>query len=365
MKKNKIFWIAGEKSGDLHASFVIKKMPEYYHFGIGGNSMKSEGLKNLYHSDKLSVMGFMDVVKKIFTFWFIFIRIKKILKKNSPSLVVLVDFPGLNMRVAKYAKKLKIPVLYYVCPKFWAWNKRRLKYLKRDVDLIASIFPFEQKLLLKNGIKAIYVGNPIYEQIIPIFSRSEFLQKYNISKEKKIVGLFPGSRNAEVKRLLPIFKEITLAYPSFEFVISISDSVDYNLFKNIPNACIARNCNYDIMKYCNFLILKSGTTTLEATFFGTPFVVVYIADKLMYFFGKKIVKLKYIALPNILMNKSVIPELIQKDVNLSNIKKKLQYFMNSKEHKQEFQNNVQKIKEKIGKKSASSEVVKIIKRMIK
>ncbi len=355
-----IFWSVGEKSGDVHASFVLKKLQDHHNFGLGGINMELAGCELIKNCDSLSVMGFTDVLKKLFTFWKLKQKILIILKHHRPDLVVLVDFPGLNMILAKYAHKLKIPVVYYICPKFWAWKQGRLKKIKKYVDVVASIFPFEFQLLQDKQIRSVYVGNPVVEQLSASLSQSEFRRKFHLAKSKKVIGLFPGSRNSEVKKLLPVFKKICKAYENFEFIIAVSDSVDSAYFRNIDNAVLARGNNYDVLHYCDFLIVKSGTTTLEAALCNTPFIIVYIADALMYALAKRFVKLDFVGLPNIIMKKQVVPELLQKDVNFQKICQSIDYYLSEGEHHQKLKEDIDSIRKSIGNKSASEEVSKLI-----
>ncbi len=356
----KIFWSVGEKSGDVHAGCVLRKLPDCENFGLGGINMELAGCRLIRNCDSLSVMGFVDVVKKLLTFWRLKQEILRIFRDERPDLVVLVDFPGLNMILAKYAHRLKIPVVYYICPKFWAWKPGRLKKIKKYVDVVASIFPFEHKLLQSKGIRSFYVGNPVMEQLTPSLSEDDFRKKFKLARSKKIIGMFPGSRNSEVKKLLPVFKKVCKAYENFEFVIAVSDSVDSGYFRNIENAVLARGNNYDVLTYCDFLIVKSGTTTLEAALCDTPFIIVYIADALMYALAKRFVRLDFVGLPNIIMRKQVVPELLQKDVNFVKISENIDYYLKQGEHHRQLKQDIDAIRQNIGSKSASEEVSKLI-----
>jgi len=356
----KIFWSVGEKSGDVHASFVLKKLQDCDNYGLGGINMELAGCKLIRNCDSLSVMGFVDVLKKIFTFWKLKQKILLLLKYQKPDLVVLVDFPGLNMLLAKHAHKLKIPVVYYICPKFWAWKQKRLKKIKKYVDVVASIFPFEHRLLQDKGIRSVYVGNPVVEQLTPSLSETDFRKKFHLAKSKKVIGMFPGSRNSEVKKLLPVFKRICKTYENYEFIIAVSDSVDSSYFREIENAVLARGNNYDVLTYADFLIVKSGTTTLEAALCNTPFIIVYIADAVMYALAKRFVKLNYVGLPNIIMKKQVVPELLQADVSFEKICQNIDYYLSEGVHHQKLKDDIESIRRNIGTKSASEEVSKLI-----
>ncbi|MFO7895299.1 MAG: lipid-A-disaccharide synthase, partial [Candidatus Cloacimonadales bacterium] len=202
----KIFWLAGEKSGDLHAAEVMQALnrrADYLHFGIGGEKMQAAGLQTEFDFSRFNVMGFSEVVQHLRFFSQVEKRVKTILSENPPELLVLVDYPGLNMRIAEFAKKQGIKVLYYICPQFWAWKKKRIFKLQKFTDHICYILPFEGEYFQKLDIPATYVGHPIAEEITLQISKVDFAQKYDLDNDKAWIGFFPGSRNAEIERILP------------------------------------------------------------------------------------------------------------------------------------------------------------------
>ena len=237
MKKVRIFWIAGENSGDLHASIVLKELKKRYNnienFGIGGEKMKSHSFRAIYPFERFSVMGFIEVIKHLAFFAGVEKRIKNIFKYIPPDLVVLIDYPGLNMRIAKLAKSYNIPVLYFIVPQFWAWKFKRIFKLQKYTDHIAYILPFEGKHFSKHNIDASFVGHPISEEISIKLSREEFAKKNDLDLNKKWLGFLPGSRNAELKNMLPEFVNAIDMFDSnkYEFLISQATSVSTILFQ--------------------------------------------------------------------------------------------------------------------------------------
>lgn len=368
----KIFWIAGENSGDLHSSKVIEELSgrnsNFEHFGIGGRLMEKVGFKPLFPFDRFSVMGFVEVLKHLFFFIKVEKRIKQIFRAAPPDLVVLVDYPGLNMRIAKIAKVLNIPVLYFICPQFWAWKYKRIHQLKKFTNFIAFILPFEQKYFDKYQIKSRFVGHPIAEEINIKLSKKEFAEKYNLDLDKKWLGFVPGSRNIEIKKMLPIFLKTVGKFNSgnFNFLFSKANSVNRTYFErtvqklNHPHLRIIENHNYEMMKYCDFLVVASGTATLETAYIGTPFIIVYKTSRISYEIGKRFVKIKRIGLPNIVMDKNVLPELVQDDASADNIFKTISEILSSQRKYQKISVQLTELHRVLGEKSASKETANII-----
>jgi len=373
----KIFWLAGENSGDLHASLVMHKLneeiPYIKHFGIGGNRMKAEGLQQIFPFERFAVMGFVEVIKHLSFFIRVENTIKNILKKEKPDLVILVDYPGMNLRIAKIADDAQIDVLYFIAPQFWAWKHKRVYKLREHTRHVACILPFEEELLNIHNIKATYVGHPIAEEIEYELDRQSFARFFGLNPDKKWLGFFPGSRNNEVEKLLPVYlKTIEKFDPEqYQFLFSKARSVSHNLYSNLiekyakTRPFIIDGYNYEMMKYCEFLTIKSGTSTLEAAYIGTPAVIVYVANRLSYEIGKRFVKLDKIGLPNIILEKKVIPELIQDDVNPENIYRHIMNYLSDAGLYETVKKELRKIHNLLGDRIASRETVLIIREMLK
>lgn len=373
----KIFWLAGENSGDLHASQVMHKLndeiPYIRHIGIGGNRMKAEGLTQLFPFERFAVMGFVEVLKHIFFFLKVEITIKKIFKSEKPDLVILVDYPGLNLRIAKIADDLGIDVLYFIVPQFWAWKHQRVYKLRDYTRQVACILPFELELLNIHNIKSTYVGHPIAEEIKFELDRNSFARFFGLNPDKKWIGFFPGSRNNEVERLLKIYLETINHFDSdeYQFLFSKARSVSHNLYTHIlsnyskKHPYVIDGYNYEMMKYCEFLVIKSGTSTLEAAYIGTPTVIVYVANRLSYEIGKRFVRINKIGLPNLILEKDVLPELIQDDVNPQKIVEQIVRFTSDADLVSTTKAELRKIHDLLGDRITSKETVKIIREMLK
>ncbi|HOE91506.1 MAG TPA: lipid-A-disaccharide synthase [Candidatus Cloacimonadota bacterium] len=366
------FWIAGENSGDLHASYVMKELGQYgyNHIGIGGYQMQRMGLKPLFPFNKFNVMGFLEVIKHLRFFSKVEKTIKEYFIKNKPDILILVDYPGLNLRIAKYASELGIPVFYYICPQFWAWKHHRVKQLADYTGKVACILPFEPDLLHIHQVDAEYVGHPIVEEVDIKVDRNKFAEMIHLDTNKKWLSFFPGSRFDEVSKLLPIFLNTIkqLDYKEYEFLISRAPTIKEKDFMDILNRnyketdqlkIIVSN-NYEMMKHSDFCVVKSGTASLEAAYIGTPFLLCYKANPISYWIARKIVKIKYIGLPNILLNRLIIPELIQGDVSPRILKEKIHSILANEAQYQSIKENLSAIRDLLGKKSASKETASLI-----
>ncbi len=366
----KIFWLAGEKSGDLHASYVMKQLnssANFKHYGIGGPLMQKEGLESHFEYSRFNVMGFVEVIKHLTFFLKVEKEIRDIFISDRPDLVILVDYPGLNLRVAKIAKELDIKVLYYICPQFWAWKHKRIFKIKAYTDFVCCINPFESKLLDEYHIPNSYVGHPVAEEISAQMSKNDFAEHYNLDLNKEWIGLFPGSRKSEIERHIEIFLQVANNDSDREYLISLADESFLNFFqkKEISNnITFIKDYNYDIMKHSDFVVAKSGTTTLETSLFATPFIIVYKANPLTVAIAKRISRVKYIGLPNLIANDMIVKELIQEDMTAENIKNEIENILSNDQRKQEFKQILKRIKSLLGDKSASKNCAKKIKEII-
>jgi len=368
----KIFWIAGEKSGDLHASYVMEQLnnshPELMHSGIGGPRMEKFAFKPLFPFARFSVMGFAEVIKHLSFFLKVEKKIKTLFREDPPDLVVLVDYPGLNLRIARIAKKFNLPVLYYICPQFWAWKKKRLLDLATYTDHVAYILPFEGKFLKENKINSTYVGHPVAEEINIDLSKKEFAEKYGLDQSKKWLGFLPGSRDNEIKKMLPVYLNtmLKLADQKFQFLLSCSDSVSKTMFHDLiqkfslENLTIIEQDNYCLMKYSDLVIVTSGTATLETAYLGTPFIIAYKAQKISFELGKRFIRINRIGLPNIILDKDLAPELIQESANAENITLHIKKILLDPERYQDFKKNLEQLHNLLGKNSAAKKTAEII-----
>lgn len=322
----KIFLIAGEESADIHGSNMIrhlKKMADFSLYGTGGIRLKSLGQEQYFDINQMTIIGLDEILKKSPLILNMFKTLKAKLIEVNPDLVILVDYPGFNLKFAKIAKKLGFKVVYYIAPQVWAWHYSRVKKIKSFVDLVLCILPFEEELFKKEGINAKYIGNPIADNIIINYkSKVEFKKTFGLDK-KLTIGLLPGSRRKEIYNLMPeIIKAYEKLKDDYDFVLARALNVEESLIKHYTDGTsinLLSGFTYDVMKYSDLLWICSGTATLEAAILQTPMILLYKVGKITEFLGRILIKTSFIGLPNIIAGKEIIPELIQKEMNFSNI----------------------------------------------
>lgn len=342
----KILLCAGEASGDLHGSHLIQQIkllrPETEFSGLGGDLMQASGMRLLYHVNQMSIIGLTEVIKNLSFLRAVFRHLREVLLRERPNLVILIDYPGFNLRLAEMAHRLGIPVMYFIIPQVWAWGGRRIHKIARFVDRAAVILPFEESLLQAAGVNAEYVGHPLLDSLAPKFSRAEFLTRHQVTPGQKILGLLPGSRISEVTRLLPEMlvtaRILKNKYPDLAIFIGKAGNLDWDLYRPLVADSdfvkIVDGETYDIMQHSDALIVASGTATLEAALLGTPLILVYRTSSLTYFIARRVIKIKYLGLPNIIAGKSVVPEFIQHKFTAARVLPVLEDFLFNPEQNQ-------------------------------
>jgi lipid-A-disaccharide synthase len=325
-----IFIIAGEPSGDLQASKLLKQFkllePNVTFTGIGGDKMLANGLNMIKHMREMAFMGFVEVIKHLPEILKNIRFVKSELLKLKPDILILIDYPGFNLKIAKYAHQHDIPVVYYITPQLWAWHESRVKLMKKYVNLIINVFPFEVDFYNRYGIKSYYFGHPLTEDLKTVCKTKEIFIKminHDISK-KKVIGLLPGSRKSEVIKMMPTLLLYVKKHPEYHFClgkVTHLEISEYGDIESLSNISVHESMSYDIMAYSDCVISTSGTATLETACFETPLIVVYKTSAITYMIAKKLVKLEYISLVNIIAEKKIVEELIQDDFNLKSLDK--------------------------------------------
>lgn len=340
MAKN-VMIIAGEASGDKHAAMLLralrKKAGDIRFWGIGGDEMASLGVELLYHLRQMAFLGLSEVVRHLPFILKVIRNLKKEMLRRKPDAIILVDYPGFNLRMAKIANNLGIPVIYYICPQLWAWGESRVEKIRRFVDLPLVIFEFERDFYAKHGIEAHFVGHPIVDEVEINLLGEEFRRLNGLTDDKPIIGMLPGSRKNEVRSLLPVLKEAIEKFPNAEnyhWLISRADALqeqETELFSNLPDMFkLAQGGSHHLMKYSRVVISASGTATLETAFLGTPLIVLYKVAPLTYYIGKRLVKIEHISLANIVSGETVVPELIQNDATAEKLNQYLLKYLEDK-----------------------------------
>lgn len=360
----KYFIIAGEASGDLHASNLVRELkktdPSVVFTGIGGNRMKEQGVNIVFDSGKIAFMGFAEVFLHLPVIFKALRLCKKELLDFQPDAVILVDYPGFNMKIASFAKKHHFKVIYYILPQIWAWKVRRVFKLKKLVDLLICILPFEPDFYAKFNVKAFYCGHPLVSLVSEFQPDICFTERY---KDKKVVAVLPGSRKQEVSEILPVLYPVFRLFPAYHFVIAATSNLSpscYQLPEDIPNAEVVFDKSYDILHLAEAGIITSGTATLETALFNVPMMVCYKTSGLTYYISKQLIKVKYISLVNLINQEQTVKELIQHNFNPEEIKNELEKLLFDEKYRNEMKMAFQKLRDSLGSGSASQKAAAII-----
>jgi len=370
-KKN-ILVLAGEASGDLHGAALIKAMkaidPSLSFYGIGGDEMKREGLQLLYHINKMAFLGFVEVIKHLPFIKKVQTDVLKLVKEKNIQTCILIDYPGFNLSIAKKLNVLERKIIYYISPQIWAWGKHRIHKIKKLVNKMLVLFPFEETFYKNAGVNATFVGHPLIERInnYSFIERNDFFSQNNLDAQKEILLVLPGSRIQEVAKIFPSVIEGAIAVArkfNLQVVVGCSSNIDEKTFKNLSSEKdyrVIKNKSYELFKYAKLGIIKSGTSTLEAALFGLPMVIVYKTSSLTYLIGKKLITLNNIGLANIIAGETVVPELIQNDVNTKNILNECSNFLSDTSLYKTVSEKLKSLKEVLGTKDASKTAAEII-----
>ena len=363
MQNTKVFIIAGEVSGDLHGANLIKEINTLSRniefIGWGGDRMEKEGMAILKHVRTLSFMGFLEVLLNLKTIIRNIKDCKNQIIASQPAAIILIDFPGFNLRIAKWAKKHNIPVIYYISPQIWAWKESRIKAIRRDVSKMYCILPFEQQFYAKFNVDVSYLGHPLLDEITE-FRLCE--SPKIIVSSKPILALLPGSRLQEVKRKLPLMIEASKSFPHYQVVVACSINVNeayYRLYADDTVQLIIGK-TYEILNQSSIALVTSGTATLETALFNVPQVVCYKSSPLSFAIAKLLVKIKYISLANLIMNKEVVSELIQGNCTVDNMVQQLRLIEVDQPKRLEILLDYQNLATLLGQNGASKRVAEDI-----
>jgi lipid-A-disaccharide synthase len=312
-----ILFVAGESSGDLHGAGVAHELrarnTPYRLVGIGGDAMKEAGVDLIEHVEQLAVMGFVEVLRHIPKHWALLRALRARIRSGDTALVILIDYPGFNMKVAAEAKAAGVPVLYYITPQVWAWGANRLSQLANTVTHAAVILPFEEKLLRDHGVTTTFVGHPLLDRADRLPTRAEARAQLGIPEDVPLLALFPGSRTQEIARHLDAFvataRELERRHPGLHVIVSAAPHV--RLPEQRSPYPIVRSASFTVLRAADAAMCKSGTTTLEAAVAGCPLVVAYRTNALTYAAARRLVKIPHIGLVNVVADRAVAPEFVQ------------------------------------------------------
>lgn len=365
----KYYIIAGEASGDLHGANLIasikKKDPRAKIRAWGGDLMKKQGAILAKHYRDLAFMGFVEVLLHLKTILKNFSFCKKDIKKFEPDAIILIDYPGFNIKVAKFARKLGIKVYYYISPQVWAWKKRRVHTLKKVVDKMLVILPFEKKFYDEYDVESHFVGHPLLDELSKVKSISKklFAKQNNLDPKKEIIALMPGSRKQEVSRMMEVMLKVVKMFPDYQFVVGCAPSLPEEYYKELvgnEKVDLVFNKTYQLLQVSSAAVVTSGTATLETALFYVPEVVCYKGNPISYIIAKRLIKVKYISLVNLIMNKPVVKELIQNDLTAENISVELRNMLSDSKRQRDLLEDYEELRFLLGNAGASDNAASII-----
>lgn len=372
VKPKKIMIVAGESSGDMYGGCLaesLKKIcPDIRLLGVGGQNMRQSGVELIYDNRELAVVGFSEVISHLGDIISAFLTLRRKLKEENPDLLVLIDYPDFNLILARIAKRMGIDIVYYVSPQVWAWRPKRTVTIARLVRKIVVLFPFEVPIYKKVGLEAIFTGHPLLDQVKPSESREVFLKRLGLDPQKPVVGLLPGSRKKEVESLLPTIGQaafmISRKRPDVQFILPVADTLDSAYIRSYlpssPSITLVEGKTYDVMNCAVFLIVASGTATLEAALFTTPMVVIYRVSPLTYRLGRILIKTDYIAMANIVAGNKVVEELIQDEMTPASIADCALAVLNDPAEEKKIVEKLRVVRASLGKPGASDRIARIM-----
>jgi lipid-A-disaccharide synthase len=373
----KYYLIAGEASGDLHGSNLMHELkkadPSAEFRCFGGYLMEAEGGRLVKHFREMAYMGIVNVVLHIRTIARNMRFCQSDILEYRPNVLILIDYPGFNLRMAKFAKKNNIPVFYYISPKIWAWKEYRVKEIKAYVDEMFTILPFETEFYKKYDVEVHYVGNPTMDAVAKFYSspvtKDEFLSNNNLDS-RPVVALLAGSRKQEIKNMLPVMKKAAFCYPEFQFVVAGVHFVDPRLYQKILKNSIPviYNQTYELLQNAHTALVSSGTATLETALFEVPQAVLYKVEGgwlIQVIMKKFFLKIKWASLPNLILNKEAIREFIQVDMTFKNIKEELHRLFYEEGYREKIIDDYKRLKQQLGQHGSSGRAARLMVQLLK
>ena len=346
----KYYIIAGEASGDLHGSNLIKELYKLDADALircwGGDKMEAAGATLVKHYRDLAFMGFTEVIKNLPTIFKNLAYCKNDIENFQPDVLILVDYPGFNLRIAKWAKAKGFKIVYYISPQVWAWKENRVKSIKLCVDKMLVILPFEKEFYKKWDYDVEYVGHPLVE-VVDAFQQHQVTTIKNW-QGKNVIALLPGSRKQEILKKLPIMLAVTSHFPGYQFVVAKAPGLEENFYNELlapySNVSSVLNKTYSLLCESKAALVTSGTATLETALFKVPEIICYKGNAISYQIAKRLIKIKFIGLVNLIMNKEVVKELIQDDLNVENIKAELNLLLHNRDKQQKLYKDYEELK---------------------
>ena len=369
---------AGEASGDMHAASFVRALhqldPSIEIYGMGSSQLEQAGADLLIDCADIAVVGLVEVLVNYRRILKALNTLRDALRKNPPDLLVLVDYQEFNFKLAETAHQLGIKVLFYISPQVWAWRQHRVHKIGKIIDMMAVILPFEEKFYLDANVPVRFVGNPLVDKVKPDKSREDCFREYELDAGRRVIGLFPGSRRSEIKRILPLqlaaAEQLISRKPGLQFIIPVARSLNKDIF--IPylsryerlNIVLTDDLSYNVMQCCDSIIAASGTATLEIGLMGIPNCITYKVASLSYFILKQLVKIPYLGLVNIISEKQVVREFIQFDTRAEDIADEIIRTLDDEDYRNIMIDELKKVREKLGKTGGSENMAQLILEML-
>ena len=373
----KILIIAGEASGDLHGSRLVRSMkaqdPTLTFYGVGSRNMRDAGVSLLADASAISVVGATEVLSHIGAIYTVYARLKRFLREERPDLLILIDFPDFNICVGKAAKKLGVPILYYISPQVWAWRKGRVHTLAKLVTAIMVVFPFEVELYRKAGVDVRFVGHPLADVVKSEHTREQARKILGVRQEGRTVALLPGSRSNEIMHLLPDMLKaaaiLKLRFPDIQYLLPVAPTLAHELVERyVAESGLAVSIIdgkvYDVLRASDAAIVTSGTATLETGLMAVPMVIVYRMSKLSYLIGRLFIHVKHIGLVNIVAGRTVVPELIQNDVTPEKMAGAIGSLLADQEKLRSVESDLMQVRAQLGAGGASERAASVARELI-
>lgn len=364
--------IAGEASGDLHGANLVKALkslsPDLEIMGMGGKRMAEAGVNILFDISEIAIVGFGEVLRHIRRLSGTFHKIYRAVEEEGPDGLILIDYPGFNLRLAERVKKKGIPIIYYISPQVWAWGRSRVKKIAKLVNKMIVILPFEREIYQDEGPPVEFVGHPLLDAIDPIGKKEEIASRFNIPQDRPVVGLLPGSRRQEIKRLLPIMlkaaKLMRSRSPELEFVLPCASTISHEEIEDLLNPSLGirlvHDKTYQVMSSAQLLLVASGTATLEAACLETPMVVIYKVSFLSWLLAKFLIRVPDIGLVNVVAGRRVVPEFLQFGARPGRIASACLDLLENKNKRESMQKDLEEVKDKLGQPGASLRAARLV-----
>lgn len=367
-----VMLVAGEASGDQHAANMFlelkKRLPDVRGIGMGSNKMREAGIDIRFDSSNIGVIGLIEVLNHYREIKQALTLMKQIVCAEKPDLLICVDYKEFNFKLARHAKQCGIKVLFYVSPQVWAWRPGRVKKYGAVIDMMAVIFPFETRYYEAENVPVRYVGHPSVDKVHPQFSRDQAIERFKLKPDRAIVGLLPGSRHNEIKRLLPVILEaaqkVSEQQPGVQFILSQADSVDSTLLQqyldqsSLPITVI-KSQPYDVIQCCDAVLTSSGTSTLEVALLGVPMVIVYKLSGLTYWLARLLIRIPFIGLPNIIAGREIVKEFIQHQATASALSSELIKILINTEYSKQIRTNLDQVRKQLGEGGGSANMAEL------